>query len=150
MGKLTERDIVEFAVDLTNRLFNIDKEYFDELSQDWIFRWENYFVTLGDIHDWEWTAETLLKFSAGAKVDPDEPNVKEFTDNEHCVAYLVIEGDLYGKMYNYEGYGEGGEEAKKYLEALNTAVDSHNMRYDWAGGAIKLYDINDPDAGIIK
>lgn len=150
MGKLTERDIAEFAVNLAKRLCEIDEEYFDDLSQDWELRWGKFNVTLGDIHDCEWTANKLLEFAADAKDNSEEVDVKEFTDNEHCVAYLVIEGDLYEKMYYFESYGEGGEEAEKYLDALNTAVLDHNMRYDWADGAIILYDKDDHDAGIIK
>ena len=115
MGKVTERDIAEFAVDLTNRLFNIDEEYFDDLSQDWELRWGKFNVTIGDIHDWEWTVDKLLEFAADAKDNVGEMDVKEFTDDKHCVAYLVIEGDLYEKMYYYEGYGEEGKEAEKYL-----------------------------------
>lgn len=149
MGQFSERDIAEFAVDLTKRLCDIDEEYFEELSMDWELRWGKFNIKLGDIHDRRYTADKLLEYAADVKDDPEETDVKEFTDDEHCVAYLVIEGDLYEKMYYCQGYGAGGEEAQKYLDALDTAVQDHNMRYDWAGGAIILYDIDDIDAGVV-
>lgn len=149
MGQFSERDIAEFAVDLTKRLCDIDEEYFEELSMDWELRWGKFNIKLGDIHDRRYTADELLEYAADVKDDPEETDVKEFTDDEHCVAYLAIEGDLYEKAYYSESCGAGGEEATKYLNALNDAAEAHNMRYDWAGGAIKLYDRNDHDAGII-
>lgn len=151
MGKVTERDIAEFALDFINKLSEIDEDYLDYWDQYWEIRFGNVKFTFLDIRDSEWMAEDMLRISAQAKAEPEneEPDVREFTDNEHCVAYLVIEGDLYEKMYYCQGYGAGGEEAQKYLDALDTAVQDHNMRYDWAGGAIILYDIDDIDAGVV-
>lgn len=151
MGQFSERDIAEFTIDLINRLCEIDEEYLNEWDEDWEIRFGNVKFTFLDIRDNERTAEKLLYLSEISKAEPEneEPDVREFTDDEHCVAYLVIESDIYDKMYYFEGYGEGGEDAEKYLDALNAASKAHNMRFDWAGGAIKLYDINDPGAGII-
>lgn len=145
MGKVTERDIAEFAVDLTNRLCEINEEYFDDLSQDWELRWGKFNVILGDIHEWEWTADKLLEFAADTKDDSEEIDVKEFTDNEHCVAYLVIEGELFEKIY----YHPCSEEAGIYIEAFDTAAKNHNMRYDYTSGALIFYDIDDTNAGVI-
>lgn len=145
MGKVTERDIAEFAVDLTNRLCEIDEEYFDDLSQDWELRWGKFNVILGDIHDRKWTADKLLEFAADTKDDSEEIDVKEFTDNEHCVAYLVIEGDLFEKIY----YHPCSEETGRYIEAFDTAAKNHNMRYDYTSGAFIFYDIDDTNAGVI-
>lgn len=79
----------------------------------------------------------------------EDVDVKEFTDNEHCAAHLDIESDVYNAMYFYEGFGEGGEEAKKYLDALNSGAKDHNMWYNWGCGGAILYDNDDLDAGIV-
>lgn len=141
MGKFTEKDIPEFAVDISKRLREIDEDFFNDSGADWILHMGKFRCSLLDIYDMDWSADVLYDLA----VNTNYIDVKEYTDDEHCVAYPVIEGYLFEKMY----YHPLREDSQKYIEAFDTAAKNHNMRYDYSSGALIFYDINDKDAGII-
>ena len=142
MGKFTERDAAEFAVDISKRLHDIDEEFFNEWGDDWIFFFEKARFSLDDVFYSEWSADILLYLAATECYD----DVKVHTGNDHCVAYLTIEGYLFDKMY----YHPRREDSQKYIEAFYTAAKDHNMWYNYSSGALIFYDINDKEAGIIR
>lgn len=135
MGKVTERDIISFAIEFVNRVCRIDSDLICYGKDDYSMRWNNKEIMLYDIYKNKLTVDEVLKKSTLA-----EMNVGEFTDNNKCIAYLVCEGELYQQMYNCEGYGEGGEKAQKLLDAANNISKKYGMRFDWASGAMIFYD----------
>lgn len=141
MGKATERDVAEFALDISKRLHEIYEVFFNYWGENWILFLGKFRCSLADIFYSEWTADVLLDLAATAFYD----DVKEHTGNEHCVAYLSIEGYLFEKIY----YHPLREDSQKYIEAFDTAAKDHNMRYDFTSGALIFYDIDDTDAGVI-
>lgn len=135
MGKVTERDIISFAIEFVNRVCRIDSDLICYGKDDYSMRWNNKEIMLYDIYKNKLTVDEVLEKSTLA-----EMNVGEFTDNNKCIAYLVCEGELYQQMYNCEGYGEGGEKAQKLLDAANNISKKYGMRFDWASGAMIFYD----------
>ncbi|MCM1166134.1 MAG: hypothetical protein NC299_14285 [Lachnospiraceae bacterium] len=131
---VTERDIVTFAVEFVNKLSKFDIRLLGGYEDDaYSIRWSNKMTTLIEIYENELTVDGVLEHC-----DQTDMDVREFTGDDNCVAYLVCEGDLYEKMYNCEAYGDGGEQAKKLLQAARYCADKNGMHFDWAGGALML------------
>lgn len=137
MGKVTERDIAAFAVEFVNKICEINESLIMNEGTGYRLIWGSNEITLYDIYSGELTADGVLE-----NCWPAEMSVNEFTENSACIAYLICSGDLYEKMYYYESMGDGGEEAKKLCFAADLTAEKYGMYFDWAGGALTFYEID--------
>lgn len=136
MGKLTERDIVAFAVDFVKKAKEIDKRILGDCHSEYVFRWSNKKISLNDIHEGDLMVDDVLE-----KCEVAKETVSEFTDDDECVAYLAAEGELYEMMYGYEAYGNGGKKAKALFTAAEVSARNNGIYFEWGGGSLKFFDI---------
>lgn len=138
MKKLTERDIVAFVVDFVRKVQEVDECLLDDYGEWSIFRWGNKKITLYDIYAGALTIDDVLE-----NCETTEETVNDFTGHDDCVAYLIIEGDLYEMMYNCEAYGRGGKKTKAILKAARVAANSNGLYFEWGGGSLLFFDIHE-------
>lgn len=134
-GKVTEKDIISFTVEFVNKVCTVDRGIIIRGKNDYSMRWGGKEIMLYNICKEKLTVEGVLDKFTDTEID-----VKKFINNERCIAYLICEGELYSTMYNCEGYGEGGKDAQKLLDAMNDLSNKYGMRFDWASGAMIFYD----------
>ena len=147
MRKVTEKDILAFTYEFVKKVWETDKDllYCYSDDYDYVMRFGKNEIMLDDVSrfaaPFEIPIEEIRETLPGY-VSPAEYHVREYdSDEDHeCIAYLCIEGDLYGTLNSYDAYGFGGEKAKELWWALNTLSDKYGMVYSWCGGAIAFYD----------
>lgn len=124
MGNLTEKDILEFAMDFAARVDQISFHYLENYGDHVYFMWSNKKIDLYELEEYE-TPET---------------DVRERTGNENCIAFLPCEGELYEKMYYCDSMGGGGEDGEKLLDALYKLSEEYGMWFEWDDGAVIFYE----------
>lgn len=139
MGKVTEKDIAAFIYEFAHKINEIAPDMlFDEcgLPKERVMLWgqKSFNITVAIDHP----EEVVLLGCVSTESD-----VREFCDNERCIAYLDCEGKLYETMYNYEAYGAGGEKAEKLYGALMSLSDKYGMLPVWSSGTVVFYDEED-------
>ena len=137
MRKSLEERIVNFTVEFIKAVVRINEELI----------YEDYFMLFGKkklmfevIALDRMTAEDVMQ----ELEDEQEMDVRQFADDEYCVAYMMCEGDLYEKMYYYSAYQEDifgdGDEAKKLYNAIYRFAGKYDLWFNWEGGALLFYD----------
>lgn len=137
MGASIEERVAGFAVEFVKKVA--------EINEDLIF--DNYYVHCGkkkfmfaDIVWDDLTAQDCLSYI----YEDHQMDVKEFTDKDDCVAYMMCEGYLYEKMYGYDTYQEDiygdGDEAKRLYDAVFRIAEKYNLWFNWHEGALVFYD----------
>ena len=137
MGKVTEKDITAFACEFALKVCEIDETLIDS---DHVMHVGQKEFSLDFVLCFDITPEEAYKHTYAA-----EHHAREYgSDEEHeCIAYLCIEGELYETLYNYEGYGYGGDTAEELWRAFVRLSDKYGMYYSWCGGAVAFYDAED-------
>ena len=147
MRKVTEKDILAFTYEFVKKVCEIDKDllYCYSDDYDYVMRFGKSEIDFNTVScfaaPFEIPIEEIRETLPGY-VDSAEHHVREYiSDEDHeCIAYLVIEGDLYETLSSSDAYGFGGEKAEELWWALNTLSDKYGMVYVWSGGAIAFYD----------
>ena len=138
MGKVTEKDILAFTYEFVRKVCEVDEAL---LYGNYVMRFGKRELELDcAIPSYGYTLEELPDCAY-----PAEYHVSEYGDDEEheCIAYLCIEGRLYETLYNYEGYGYGGESAEELWRAFVRLSDKYGLYYSWCGGAVAFYDAED-------
>ena len=137
MGESIEERVAGFTVEFVNKVTEINEELI----------YDNYYMHCGkkkfmlaDIARDELTAEDCLSYMH----EDHKLDVKEFTDKDDCVAYMMCEGYLYEKMYGYDAYQRDiygdGDEAKRLYDAVFRIAEKYSIWFNWHGGALVFYD----------
>lgn len=147
MGKMSKEQILSFAIELATKIGEIDNEIL-EYSQ---IRFSDYYIDLLTLVEVEekrckgtegWSEELFAKEGMWQEENDDEKLeeiVPRVAEDEDIEAVIFCEGDLYEMLYYYEGYGSGGEDAKKIYDAFVKATEKHDLWYEWGSGIIYLY-----------
>ena len=141
MGNSLEERIIHFTVEFVNAVARINEDLIDE-EYSYSVRYGKKKILFEYITVDEATAEDLLECMEYE--EDQELDVREFTGNEDCVAYMVCEGYLYEKMYGYSAYQEDiygdGDQAEKLHDAVHRIAGKYDLWFEWAGGALVFYD----------
>lgn len=137
MGKSMEERVVGFTVEFVKKVAEINGDLIYDGCYMHYGKKKFMFV---NIASGERTAEDCLSYTyADHNLD-----VKEFTDEDDCVAFMVCEGYLYEKMYGYNAYHKDifgdGDEAERLHDALYGIAEKYNLWFNWDEGALLFYD----------
>lgn len=137
MGKVSERDIISFVMEFIHKACEINEELIIEGEYCYFLHVGKKRFYFSNFLDFDTVEDFLI-------LPQTEMDVREFTDNDNCVAYLGIEGDLYSKLYGYDAWQEDifgdGDEAEKLYDALFRISEKYGLAFEWAGGALIIYD----------
>lgn len=133
MGKISEKEMISFAMDFAKAVTEVN----GNLLYDTSLRFENSIIYLEDM-----IASIDEPFEAFEVYETDI-SLAEFRQDNECEGYLVCEGDLWEKMYWYDAYQvdvlNDSDEAERLWRALYRITVKHGMWYEWDGGAVILY-----------
>lgn len=137
MKKSIEERVAGFTIEFVKKVAVINGNL---IYDDYYMHCGKKKFIFADIAWDEVTAEYCLSYMyKDHKLD-----VKEFTEKDDCVAYMVCEGYLYEKMYGYCAYQEDiygdGDEAERLYKALCRIAAKYNFWFDWYDGALMFYD----------
>ena len=138
MGKVTEKDIAEFTSAIAHLICVINLGLIaDDEGEPYShsMRWGQRKINL-------YAASELFADEIMEEAEHTE-DVREFCDDEKCIAYMCCEGALYETLYNYEGYGYGDEDTERLYNTFMRLSDYYGMVPVWNSGAVIFYDKED-------
>lgn len=137
MEKSIEERVASFTVEFVKKVAGINR---DLIYDDYYMHCGKKKFMFADIAWDEVTAGDCLSYLH----EEHKLDVKEFTDEDDCVAYMVCEGYLYEKMYGYSAYQEDiygdGDEAERLYDAVERIAEKYDLWFNWHGGALIFYD----------
>lgn len=139
MGKVTEKDIAAFMSAFTQLVCVINMGLLvDDEGEPYShsMRWERRKINLYDASDL--FGDEIIEQAEHTKED-----VREFRNDDKCIAYMCCEGTLYETLYNYEAYGYGDEDNERLYNTFMRLSDYYGMVPVWNSGAVIFYDKED-------
>ena len=117
MGKISEKEMISFAMDFAKAVAEVNVN----LLCGTFLRFENSIIYLEDmIILIDEPFETFTVYES-------DMSLAEFRQDNECEGYLVCEGDLWEKMYWYDAYQvdvlNDSDEAERLWRALNRITE---------------------------
>ena len=145
MGKMNNEQIIAFAKEFADRIYEIGWDSLDEeviRTQDITISLE-FLVRLSEARSDGILEEYKKQFRYPdvwyESEDKLEDIIPRVVEDEKIEAVIFCEGELWETLYYCEAYGSRDEKTRKTYETFVKTIKKHNLWYEWGEGIIFLY-----------
>ena len=146
MGKMSNEQVLEFAKEFTDRMYEIGWYSLDEevvrtpeitISLDFLVRLAEA-KSMGILEEYK----KQFRYPEGWYKSDNwlEEIIPRVAEDETIEAVIFCEGELWETLYYYEVYGRNDKMTKSIYEAFIKAVTNHGLWYEWGEGIIFLHE----------
>ena len=145
MGKMSNKQILSFAKELADRIYEIGWYSLDEevirtaditISLDFLVRLAEA-RSMGILEEYK----KQFRYPDGWYESDDklEDIIPRVVEDETIEAVIFCEGELWETLYYCEAYGRNDNHSKAVYEAFVKTTRNHDLWYEWGEGIIFLY-----------
>ena len=145
MGKMSNKQILSFAKELADRIYEIGWYSLDEevirtaditISLDLLVRLAET-RSMGILEEYK----KQFRYPDGWYESDDklEDIIPRVVEDETIEAVIFCEGELWETLYYCEAYGRNDIHSKVVYEAFVKTTRNHDLWYEWGEGIIFLY-----------
>lgn len=148
MGKMSKEQILAFAKEFADRIYEIGWYSLDEvvirtsditISVDFLVRLAE---ARSDGSEDEYKKQFRCTDGCYASDDRLEDIIPRLSEDESIEAVIFCEGELWETLYYCEAYGSTDERKQAIYKAFVQVVEEHGMWYEWGSGTIYLYGVS--------
>ena len=148
MGKISNEQIVAFANEFADRIYEIGWYSLDEevirthditISLDYLVRLAE---AKGEGYEEEYKKQ--FKYPDGWYESEDrlENVIQRVAEDAEIEAVMFCEGELWEALYYCEVYGRNDEKTRAMYDAFVKASQNHDLWYEWGEGIVFLYGVS--------
>ena len=148
MGKMSNEQILAFAKDFADRIYEIGWYSLDEevIRTHDITISLDYLVRLAEAKGEGYAEEYKknFKYADGWYESEDrlEDIIPRVAEDEQIEAVMFCEGELWEALYYCEVYGSNDERIKAMYQVFLETLQKHHLWYEWGNGTIYLYGVS--------
>lgn len=149
MGKMSKEQILAFAKELADRIYEIGWYSLDEevirtsditISLDFLVRLAEARSEGAEEEYKKWFSYPEGWHKSEDKLEDIIPRV---TEDDEIEAVMFCEGELWESLYYCEAYGRNDPKTKAMYEAFVKTIQNHELWYELGEGTIFLYGISE-------
>ena len=149
MGKMSNEQILAFAKEFADRIYEIGWYLLDEevIRTHDITISLDYLVRLAEAKGEGYEEEYKKQFKYPDGWYESEDKLKDVipgvAEDETIEAVIFCEGELWETLYYCEAYRSNDKKIKGLYETFVKTVTKHDMCYEWGSGIIFLYGVSE-------
>ena len=149
MGKMSNEQILAFAKELADRIYEIGWYSLDgevirtsdiTISLDFLVRLAEA-RSMGILEEYK----KQFRYPEGWYESDDrlEDIIPRVVEDETIEAVIFCEGELWETLYYCETYGRNDNNSKAIYEVFVKTIRNHDLWYEWGEGIIFLYGVSE-------
>ena len=149
MGKMSNEQILAFAKELADRIYEIGWYSLDgevirtsdiTISLDFLVRLAEA-RSMGILEEYK----KQFRYPEGWYESDDrlEDIIPRVVEDETIEAVIFCEGELWETLYYCEAYGRNDNNSKAIYEVFVKTIRNHDLWYEWGEGIIFLYGVSE-------
>ena len=149
MGKMSNKQILSFAKELADRIYEIGWYSLDgevirtsdiTISLDFLVRLAEA-RSMGILEEYK----KQFRYPEGWYESDDrlEDIIPRVVEDETIEAVIFCEGELWETLYYCEAYGRNDNNSKAIYEVFVKTIRNHDLWYEWGEGIIFLYGVSE-------